>query len=363
MSALAPSVRPHKKLALVIPGRNEELAIGTTIRLAIKSGQPKADIFVVSDASTDGTRQIAVDLLGKSNVLQIKHSGKAGAINKALRKFDIVKLYRWVHIADADSVFGRDYFRTFRSGLDEQNIAATGYVMSLPGALISKYRVYEYVFGLSLVRRIQSWLGVITVIPGPTSCFRTDIIKELDFETNSITEDFDITLQIHRKRLGRIQFIPKAKTYTQDPETIRDYIKQITRWYRGFFQGVVMHKLGRRGQKIDFFLGAQVLQTLFYGFELIFLPLFVLFVTHDVTPLSAFFLAEAGLYAIVLVVCALVAKRLDIVVIFPLFYMVRFINMWVFFKTGFEVLVLKKYRGHTVGWVSPKRYALATSGI
>jgi cellulose synthase/poly-beta-1,6-N-acetylglucosamine synthase-like glycosyltransferase len=363
MPALALSTRPRKKLALVIPGRNEELAIGMTIRLAIRSGQPKADIYVVSDASTDKTYDIAVSMLGKSNVLQVKPSGKSGAVNKAIKKFDIVKKYQWMHISDADGVFGPDYFRIFRSSLSERNVAATGYVMSLQGALIPKYRVYEYVFGLSLIRRVQSWLGVITVIPGPTSCLRTDIIKQLDFETGSMTEDFDITLQIHRKKLGRIQFIPKAKTYTQDPATVREYVKQITRWYRGFFQGVVTHKLGRRAQKIDVFLGALMLQTIVYGVELVLLPLYVLFVTHDPTPLAAFFLAEVGLYAIVFIGCALVAKRIDIMVIFPLFYVVRLINMWVFFKTGFEVLVLKKYRGKTVGWVSPKRYALATSGI
>lgn len=361
VAATAPT-RPRKKLALIIPAFNEELAIATTLRLAVKAGQPKADIYVVSDASTDNTYKIAAEYLGKDHVLQVKRSGKAGAVKKAIRKFQIEKNYRWMHLSDADGVFGGQYFRIFRQSLSENNAAATGYVMSLPGALIPKYRVYEYVFGLSLVRRIQSWLGVITVIPGPTSCLRTDIIRELDFETGSMTEDFDITLQIHRKKLGRIQFIPKAKTYTQDPGTIGEYVKQITRWYRGFFQGVVSHRLGTQPQKIDAFLGALVIQTVLYGIELIALPLWVTFVSHDATPLSAFFLSEAGLYLLVLITCAAVAKRPDIIAIFPLFYVIRLINMYVFFRSGFEVLIQKKFRGRTVGWTTPKRYKLALEG-
>src|SRR5262245_31013777 len=66
-----------KKLALLLPAHNEELILSTTIQSAVKAGQEKRDIFVVDDASTDNTRKIAIEMLGKDHVLTVRKSGKA----------------------------------------------------------------------------------------------------------------------------------------------------------------------------------------------------------------------------------------------------------------------------------------------
>ena len=59
-SPLVRATRRRKKLALLLPGHNEELIIETTIRSALKAGQRLLDIYVVDDASTDKTRQAAL---------------------------------------------------------------------------------------------------------------------------------------------------------------------------------------------------------------------------------------------------------------------------------------------------------------
>jgi len=166
------------------------------------------------------------------------------AISNGIKHFDIVERYRWVHIADADGVFSPSYFRELESRLDDSFVAATGHVQSLRGGWISRYRTYEYTIGLEVMRRIQNFLGVIPVIPGATCVFRTDIIDQLDFTHPSLTEDMDLTVQIHRHKLGKIAFIPQAKAFTQDPKDFSDYYKQITRWYRGAWQVMTRHKIG-----------------------------------------------------------------------------------------------------------------------
>jgi cellulose synthase/poly-beta-1,6-N-acetylglucosamine synthase-like glycosyltransferase len=137
----------HKrKLALLLPGHNEELIIAHTIQSAIIAGQNIRDIYVVNDASTDRTKQIATELLGKDNVLTVKRSGKALAVQKAVKRFKIEKRYTWLHIADADSIFSPEYFREYRKKLDENKYAvAVGFVQSLRGNWISTYRALTYI--------------------------------------------------------------------------------------------------------------------------------------------------------------------------------------------------------------------------
>jgi len=91
------SIKP-RKLALLLPAHNEELIIATTIRSAIAAGQLIKDIYVVNDNSSDKTRTIATNLLGKAHVLNVRRSGKALAVKKAVIKFKLESRYTWLHI-------------------------------------------------------------------------------------------------------------------------------------------------------------------------------------------------------------------------------------------------------------------------
>lgn len=354
----------HKhQLALIIPGHNEELVIEKTILSAIAAGLSAQHIYVVDDNSSDKTAEIAQSILGLRHVLSVDRSGKALAVKKAITAFKIEDRYTWLHIADADSAFEGKYFKILKKELDpDKYVAATGYVKSMYGGWISKYRAYEYSFGQEIMRRIQHMLGVIPVIPGPTSCFRTDILRELDFETNNFTEDFDITIQIHRKKLGRIGFIAQARTLTQDPKDYQDYVKQITRWYRGFWQGVLMYKVGRGWQKIDGYLGYQIFEMFAYYFNLLVLLPILLISGRGVAVIAQTFLLDVSVFFVMTVVACVTHRRLDIINAFPLFYILRITNMAIYVKAFFEVVVLRRFRGPQIGWsTANRRYKVVES--
>ena len=281
-----------KKLALLLPAHDEELIIQTTIRAAIAAGQRKEDIYVVDDNSSDKTRRRAIALLGRRQVLSVKRSGKARAVYQAIRHFDIEERYHWVHVADSDSVFCPDYFKMYRRKLNRRYAVAVGFVQSLRGNWISKYRALTYTYGQHIIRRMQSWMGMISVLPGPITSFRTDIIKHLDFSAASLTEDFDLTLQIHRKKLGRILFIPEAINYTQDPQTLGDFCRQTARWQRGFFQGVSKYRIGTRRQAIDLSIGYQMLQLMILILEFGFLVPYIIITTGKWQIIPAILVAD-----------------------------------------------------------------------
>jgi cellulose synthase/poly-beta-1,6-N-acetylglucosamine synthase-like glycosyltransferase len=331
-------------LALLISAHNEELVIEGTIRSAIRAGQPARHIFVVDDNSSDNTSQIAKAILGQSNVLRVGRSGKGLALTKAAHEFDLVNRYKWIHIADADGGFAQDYFHIFRRTLDPKFAAATGYVRSLPGSNIGQYRVFEYTLGMELHRRFQAMTHTVTVIPGPTSCFRSDVFAKVNFANKSITEDFDVTLQIHRQKLGKIQFIPQAVAYTQDPRNLRDFTKQITRWNRGIIQGVRRHHIGFKFHRIDAYLSYQIMMNFFLLLNYMIVLPYAAFATGSLRVMAVAFLMDVALMFGLTVLTALKANRKDIISAFPQIYLYRFVTLAVFLRAFFEVVVLRKFR-------------------
>ncbi len=345
-----------RKLALIIPAHNEEMVIESTIRSAIAAGQPTADIYVVSDGSTDETVAIARQFVANDHVLDAPHSGKAGAIKRAIDHYNLIRNYTWVHIADADGNFSLSYFSVLKKELNEKKyVAATGHVQSLPGGWISGYRLYEYTIGLEIIKRIQFWLGTITVIPGATACIRTDILSKLNFETHSLTEDFDITLQIHRKKLGRIAFIDKAKCFTQDPANYNDYKNQIRRWYRGFWQGIVKHRVGLRGQRIDAYVNVMLAETFIFAAEVLALPFIVGVSPRPLFTLASIFLGDLLVFLSFVIFAAAFNRRWDVLEPFPFYYILRFTNLYIFMVAFVEVVILKRFKTIKPGWETASR--------
>lgn len=354
----------RRKLALLLPAHQEELIIQSTIRSAINSGHHIEDIYVVDDASTDSTREKVLEILPESNMLSVERSGKAGAVKKALEKFRIVERYQWIHVADADSIFDQQYFYYYSDALQHMPrdaVAAVGFVQSLKGNWLCTYRCFSYTYGQHLFRRLQSWFDMIMVMPGPVSCYRTDIIKHLDFSTGSLTEDFDITIQIHRKRLGKIRFIPEAINYTQDPRNIEDFYKQTLRWYRGLFQGAMRYRLGLRLHRIDISFMAQLYE--FVNVSII--------IGLAIGSMAGWITAESLLRKVLYVDLSITAAmglfvtlmtlRARIIAILPVVYFLRAVEMLIYVQAFIEVIVLKRFTDHeSVGWgVAGRRYALA----
>jgi cellulose synthase/poly-beta-1,6-N-acetylglucosamine synthase-like glycosyltransferase len=353
VSSKSSGSKPRKAkamLALLIAAHNEELVIEGTIRSAIRAGQEAKHIYVVDDNSTDKTSDIAQSIVGKHNVLRVGRSGKGLALTKAAHEFRLTDRYKWIHIADADGGFAPNYFKIFRQSLKSDFAAATGYVRSLPGTTIGQYRVFEYTLGMELHRRFQAMTHTITVIPGPTSCFRSDVFAKINFANKSITEDFDVTIQIHRQRLGKIQFIPQAVAYTQDPRNLRDFTKQITRWNRGVMQGVKRHKIGFRPHRIDAYLSYQIMMTFLLLFNYgVILPIAV-HRTQSWDVLAIAFLLDVTLMFLLTFLTAMKANRKDILSAFPQIYLYRWIALFVFLRAFFEVVILRRFKASEGIW-------------
>lgn len=356
------------RLCLLIAAHNEELILDSTLKSAIRAGICKHHIYVVDDNSADNTYDIAVRRLGRNNVLRVERSGKALALFKAVKHFTIEKRYTWVHVADADSLFSRNYFRIVRRDLNPDKFcAAIGVVQSLRGGWISAYRTCLYAFGQTVNRPVEALLRVIPVMPGPTSIYQTAILGDLNFFARSVTEDFDMTLQIYRKKLGRIQYIRTAINYTQDPKSVKEYYRQVSRWSRGYFQSLINHRIGLKPHPIDIYLAYQVVKTLLFAIELlILLPLRVTIVGNG--QLLLIMIAADFLMTLAFALFgAIYSKRWSILWYMPTFFILRIVDIIVFVKALFSVSLkrlLRMEKQLAAGWsVGDKRYKLTLEAV
>ena len=238
-------------LAVIIPAHNEEPVIDGAIASALRLFN-RWDIYVVSDSSRDATADIAAET--GVNVLELlANRGKAGAIEAVIQEFNLTENYDGVVILDADTELDEKYVEGARAQLQDPKVAAVaGFVVAewkpkqrtVIGRLISAYRDRLYWMLQYLMRFGQTWrhTSVAFIVPGFASVYRSSVLKQLDINPKGLViEDFNMTFEVHHKRLGRISMRSGTKAYCQDPFTLRDYVSQVRRWTLGFWQTVRRH--------------------------------------------------------------------------------------------------------------------------
>lgn len=254
----APAVPPQANawavadVAVLVAAHNEQLVIAQTIRSA-GALVPLTNVFVVSDGSTDDTVSIATS--EGAQVLDLHpNRGKAGALTEAIDYFDLAARFEIVMLLDADTQLAADYFDTGLSLFASPDVVAVaGRATSLPhdpaASLVSRaliaYRERVYVAMQFLYKFGQAAqpINAVAIVPGFASMYRSRILTDIDIAADGLAiEDYNMTFEVHAKKLGRIAFHPYAAiALTQDPATVHDYVAQVSRWNLGFWQTVRRH--------------------------------------------------------------------------------------------------------------------------
>lgn len=249
------NIRPDQ-VAVLIAAHNEELVIAETIASALTL-VPAKNIHVISDGSTDGTAGVA-EAAGVQCLELFPNRGKAGALAAGIEHYDLSSEYEIVLLLDADTRLTPDYLKTglplFR---DPGVVAVAGRAKSLPEhkrrgltartLLGYRARLYTAVQVLLKYGQASRPANVVNIVPGFASMYRSRVLPAIDIDAPGLLiEDFNMTFEVHAKKLGRIEFHPSAAVaYTQDPDNFREYVRQVRRWSLGFWQTVRRHRLHR----------------------------------------------------------------------------------------------------------------------
>jgi cellulose synthase/poly-beta-1,6-N-acetylglucosamine synthase-like glycosyltransferase len=343
---------PLDGVCVVIPAFNEEQLVSRCVASVLAAGLEPRQVFVIDDCSTDRTREVLAAFEGIQVIENPERLGKVRGLQRALDLYQLPERFAFIALLDADSHVDEMYFDTIVRAFNADPDAALvcGAPRSERRNWLTAFRALDYDVGSWLYKDAQDALSVIAVAPGCASVYRSSIVRSLDWSGGTLVEDMDLTIQIHRRGLGRVRYASRAISHTQDPQRLRDYVGQITRWYSGTWQVMRLRRLPRGGQRVDLEFGLLVGESLAFSLLVMLLPLLAWLWPQAVLRCLVIDQLVAASLAIV---TAVRLRRLDVVLWSPTFLVIRAINCVVWVRTFWTEVV----RGQSLEvWFTPQRY-------
>ncbi len=229
-------------ISLIIPAFNEEKTIEKSIQSLLELDYPNYEIIMVDDGSTDKTLTKAHKFeTSKLRVIHQQNQGKANALNNGIK----ISKGEIIVTVDADTTLNKDSLKKIatRFAKNDNIGAVAGNVKVVPEkSLINIIQGAEYTIGINLIRKAQSVLGCVMIVPGPIAALKRNAIEKAGFfSDDTFAEDFDITMKI-LKQGYRVEYEDEAISCTDAPKNIEDLMKQRRRWYRGLLQVLDKHR-------------------------------------------------------------------------------------------------------------------------
>lgn len=337
------------KLCVIIPAFNEADAIHKSILSSYAAGIPAQDVYVVDDGSRDRTSEVAQNM--GAQVLTKVNGGKACALEAGLKHFNLAKLYTHIMVLDADSLIDPGYVEAMERAVLRypKAVLFCGRQCSQKGRWnwLTSFRAVDYAIWCGVYREAQHATGTINVAPGFASMYAMDTFVTLDFHGGTIVEDMDMTIEIQRRKL-EIVYVPDALVATQDPENLQDFIGQLMRWYRGTWQVIKKHRLGRHKQCVDIEVALLVIEQIIVGTFVLTLPLWLW-----LWPYGTLFclVTDQVISFTYTTLTAIRERRPELVLLFPTFIIPRMLGYFLFIWAYFLERKTKETK-----WFKVKRY-------
>ncbi|MFD1927814.1 glycosyltransferase [Sporosarcina siberiensis] len=364
-------------VSILIPAHNEDVVIENTLKSMIRLNYPKdkLEVIVINDNSSDDTGSIVDAYAEQYPFIKALHTkppnagkGKSGALNKGFKKStgEVIIVY------DADNTPEPDAVYYLALGLQNDEKA---------GAIVGKFRVVNANKNL-LTKLINietltfQWLAQagrwfwfkMCTIPGTNFAIRRSILERLNgWDEKALSEDTELSIRVYD--LGYyIRFFPSAITWEQEPETLRVWWRQRTRWARGNLYVIFkylfrLHKLKNRKVFIDIFYFLFTYLMFFAGI-LISHSIFVVNIFYDLElkiGIVSYVLLIVGFLLFVTEVCLALSmeqKQLTVKNFFVVLFMYfTYSQLWILLVVYSSILEIKRVLfKQEAKWYKTKRF-------
>ncbi len=226
-------------VTVIIPALNEEETIGWTVRSLQEQTYKNLQLIIVDDGSTDGTPEICHKLAQNDNIIYARFSeraGKSAVLNYGLQ----FTRGEFVIFVDSDTTFDRDaIYKMLTAFADPEVGGVSGNLRPRNGNnnLLTHLQQIEYIFTISIGRRVRAKLGILPIISGAFGGFRRNLIglNSIGGHEPGPGNDSDLAIRV-RKKGYKISFQPDAICLTNVPANIRALINQRSRWDRNMIK-------------------------------------------------------------------------------------------------------------------------------
>lgn len=230
-------------VSIIVPAYNEEVNSIRTVNSLLAQDYPEIEIIFVDDGSKDMTYlkvQEAFEQNAGVRVFTKTNGGKASALNFGIEK----SVADFVVCIDADTQLKTDAVTRLMKKFTDENVAAVAGNVKVGNEvnMITRWQSIEYITSQNFDRRAFDLLNCITVVPGAIGAFRKDaILISGGFTTDTLAEDCDLTIRLLRNGY-RVKNCTTALSFTEAPETFKQFMKQRFRWSFGIMQCFWKHR-------------------------------------------------------------------------------------------------------------------------
>jgi cellulose synthase/poly-beta-1,6-N-acetylglucosamine synthase-like glycosyltransferase len=268
---------------ILVPAWNEQDVIVESVRSILRTDYPALEVIVIDDGSTDESmdrliaafRLVKMDLIYRPRlatkavkgfymnprlpnllVISKENGGKPDALNVG------INMCRTPYFCtlDADCILERDaLLRLMRPIVrsPENTVASGGIVrilngcevkdgkvvsVGLPKTAVERFQVVEYLRSFLFGRTGWDLLGGTLIVSGAFAVFHRETVMEAGgFLHDTVTEDMDLIVQIHRwathhKRKIKMKFTSDPVCWTECPAQVTMLGRQRRRWQMGLCQ-------------------------------------------------------------------------------------------------------------------------------
>ncbi|MEI6563246.1 MAG: glycosyltransferase family 2 protein [bacterium] len=242
MGRAMPGLEQYPPITILVPAHNEEVVIERTVRtlLALRYPETKLTLLVIDDASTDGTAAILDRLHRENPRVQVYHRqkpdgglGKAAALNAATLRVtdDYIAVYDADNCPEPDSLL-----RLMARFIENPSLAAA----------VGKFRCgnkrqnfltrcvnIEGLCFQDIVQAGRHMIFGIAFLTGTNYVIKKSVLLEVGgWDEEALAEDSELSTRLYMGQY-RVDYVPCSQTWEQEPETMRVWMKQRTRWARG----------------------------------------------------------------------------------------------------------------------------------
>jgi len=268
---------PEDLVSVIIPVYNQEKLIREVIKAVFNSSYRNIEVVAVNDGSKDNTGMI-LDLLAEEYPnLKVVHQDNGGKRLAVAAGF-YASSGRFVVLIDSDSVVDEkaieEFMKTFSANPKVGGVVANGKVLNADKNFLTKCQDAWYDYAFNIHKTTESTFGTVLCCSGCLAAYRREAIARfipfwaaqkvqnsddrdltsyamaspwVKSELTSLSgrllkamseyddaEDRGLTAQT--LTTWETVYVPTAVVYTEVPEKFRTYIRQQTRWKKGYIR-------------------------------------------------------------------------------------------------------------------------------
>lgn len=363
----------YPSVAVLIPAHNEGVVIGDTLRALSELRYPgKLDIYLLDDQSTDDTGEIVQDFTDVfSHIHYIKvpngePKGKSRVLNYGLS----ISESDYFAVYDADNQPEENALIRLVEVAEttESSAGAVGYVKTRnmhTNALTRMIGLEFQVF--QLLMQCGRWaLFSLGSLAGTNMLLKRRVLEEMGgYDVYALAEDAELTVRITAAGY-LLPVVPHSRTWEQEPENLKTFLKQRTRWLTGnlYLLEKSLYNFSYWKGK-TFFLSMQHLLTYFVFVMLLLVShtvfimgLFGFQIPHTDLPLLLLWSMSYIVFTSHLLAALVIDRNVSVTNVAFVFI------MYFTYAQIFIVLVIRsltqyiwsRLRGTTIGWDKTKRF-------